>query len=72
MQSELTNFMNQISPPYKRKVTKDNFKNLVKNNSVLKQIKDDYMEAKLKYIRKSFRQARHREMELKEEERCIT
>lgn len=42
--------MNQISPVYKRKVTKDNFKNLVKQNSVLIEIKKAYMAVKQKQI----------------------
>ena len=32
LQSELTNFMSQISPVYKRKVTKETFKGIVKQN----------------------------------------
>ena len=32
--------MNQISPVYKRKVTKESFKNLTNINSILKKIKE--------------------------------
>lgn len=64
--------MNQISPVYKRKVTKDNFKNLVKQNSVLVDIKEAYMEMKKKQIQKNLAPARVREITNKEEEKCIT
>ena len=40
LQTELTNFMTQISPVYKRRVTKESFRNLVDRNSVLKEVKD--------------------------------
>lgn len=64
--------MNQISPVYKRKVTKDNFKNLVVANSVLKEIKQIYMAAKTKQIQKNFRPQRHKEIIAREEEKCLT
>lgn len=43
--------MSQISPVYKRKVMKENFKELVKNNTVLKQVKKSYLESRLSGIK---------------------
>ena len=42
--------MNQISPVYKRKVTKESFKELVSKNVILAQIKKTYMQAKIRAI----------------------
>lgn len=39
LQSEFENFMGQISPVYKRKVTKETFSYLVEKNSVLKRVR---------------------------------
>lgn len=50
LQNELTGFMNQISPVYKRKVTKESFKELVSKNVILAKIKDTYMLARKKAI----------------------
>lgn len=50
LQKELTNFMSQISPIYKRKVTKETFKNLVERNKVLSQLKQMYIDSKMKAL----------------------
>ena len=42
--------MSQISPIYKRKVTKETFKNLVERNKVLSQLKNAFVEAKMKTL----------------------
>jgi len=73
LQSELTNFMNQISPVYKRKVTKESFKDLVKKNVVLAQIKSIYLDQKHRFINsKNYPPQRRRALEKKEEDKCIT
>ena len=42
--------MSQISPIYKRKVTKETFKELVERNKVLSQLKSAYIESKMKAV----------------------
>ena len=54
LQSELTKFMTQISPIYKRKVTKESFKALADTNIVLKTIKDTHLELKRKSFPRNF------------------
>ncbi len=50
LQSELTNFMTQISPVYKRKVTKESFKDLTNKNSVLIMIKEMHVASRKKAL----------------------
>ena len=65
--------MNQISPVYKRKVTKETFTNLVWKNSVLLRIKKTYMDARRKAIlSRNVPAARSKLLEKKEEDKCIT
>ena len=72
LQTELTKFMTQISPVYKRKVTKEMFKELISMNRVLMQIKDTHLELKRKFFPRSFTPARKRLQESKETDKCIT
>ena len=72
LQKELTNFMSQISPIYKRKVTKETFKNLVEKNKVLFLIKKAFVNSKLKTLSRSVTQARRKVYALKENDKCIT
>ena len=72
LQKELTNFMLQISPVYKRKVTKESFRDLVVRNSVLKEVKDITVQLKKRQAPRSFSAARMRTYEQKETDKCIT
>ena len=72
LQSELTNFMTQISPIYKRKVTKESFKDLVKRNTTLKEIKKQFMEMKRATIPRTWKPARRKAYEQRESDKCIT
>ena len=72
LQKELTNFMSQISPIYKRKVTKETFKNLVERNNVLSQLKTAYIAAKIKALGRNVAPARSKLLKLKENDKCIT
>jgi len=64
--------MTQISPVYKRKVTKESFKELVIKNAVLQTIKDTHMEQKNKILPRNFNPARARFYEQKQTDKCIT
>ena len=64
--------MSQISPIYKRKVTKETFKNLVEKNKVLYLIKKAFVDSKMKALSRSVPQARRKVYALKENDRCIT
>lgn len=65
--------MSQISPIYKRKVTKESFKDLVEKNSILNKVKELFMAHRNKQLRlKNLPPQRLRELELKEKEKCIT
>ena len=44
LQHELTNFMKQISPNYRRLVTKHTFKQLVEDNFTLKRVCEEQIE----------------------------
>ena len=72
LQSELTNFMTQISPIYKRKVTKESFKNLVKLNSVLRTILKQHIEHKMSSLSTKVSPTTARTLEQKETDKCIT
>ena len=73
LQFELTNFLNNISPPYKRRVTKETFTNIVRKNSVLKLIKQAYMKDRIKAIlARNLPPSRQKVLEKKEEDKCIT
>lgn len=60
LQKELTNFMSQISPIYKRKVTKETFKNLVERNKVLNQLKSAFITAKMKTLGRNVQPGRRK------------
>ena len=64
--------MTQISPIYKRKVTKESFKALADTNIVLKTIKDTHLELKRKSFPRNFTVQRIRLQEQKEADKCIT
>ena len=64
--------MSQISPIYKRKVTKETFKELVERNKVLSQLKSAYIESKMKGLSPNVPQNRRKLLKLKENDRCIT
>ena len=66
--------MNQISPVYKRKVTKESFKNLTNINSILKKIKESTVAKRKKAIiaKGGVTPQRMRLYLAKETEKCIT
>ena len=65
--------MGQISPVYKRKVTKETFTNLVKINTCLLNIKKSYMEIRKKaMVQRNIPQSRFKALFQKEEDKCIT
>ena len=65
--------MTQISPIYKRKVTKESFKELANMNTILKKIKDTYLALKQKELNaRSWTTQRIRLQMIKETDKCIT
>lgn len=72
LQNEYTKFMTQISPVYKRKVTKETFKELVHQNRILQTLKDTHLEEKRKLLSRSLTRHRIKSKMVKETDKCIT
>ena len=72
LQAELSNFMGQISPVYKKKVTKESFKELVHKNQVFKQICESHVAQKKKELSKRLEPNQFRLYKKREEDKCIT
>ena len=64
--------MSQISPIYKRKVTRETFKDLVERNKVLSQLKDDFIAAKMKALARNISPGRRKDLQARENDKCIT
>ena len=65
--------MTNISPIYKRKVTKESFKKLADINIILKKIKDTYLANKQKDLNaRSWAPQKIRLQLIKETDKCIT
>ena len=65
--------MTQISPIYKRKVTKESFKELADRNTILKKIKETYLALKRQELNaRNWTPQRIRLQMVKETDKCIT
>ena len=64
--------MTQISPVYKKKVTKESFKDLIKKNQVLKLLAEAHIKKKRKEVEGLMAPSKLRLYENKEKDKCIT
>ena len=64
--------MTQISPVYKKKVTKESFKDLIKKNQVLKLLAEAHIKKKRKEVEGLMAPNKLRLYENKEKDKCIT
>ena len=64
--------MKQISPIYKRKVTKESFKDLVKRNGVLSQIRTIHVANKMRHVPRTYNLAGLKVYEQIVSDKCIT